>query len=294
MDLQLYLDRIGVSGPVAPDLDTFRRVHRAHALTLTYENLDVQLRRPVTRNPEDAFDKIVARRRGGWCYEMNGLLAAALEAIGFDVTRLAGAVMRDALGDGMTGNHLVLLLRIDGEAWIGDVGFGDGLVDPAPLREGALTANPFQCRLERIDGGWWRYHNDPRTGGPSFDFHPGVSDETLLEGLCQFLQTDANSPFVQNAVVQRWKGDAHLSLRGRVLRRLTARDEEKSLILSAGDYVRTLKETFDLDVPEASRLWPAICARHDMVFAGKDPLAGGDVFSVDEIRAAISAAPARA
>jgi N-hydroxyarylamine O-acetyltransferase len=286
MNLQLYLDRVGVRGAVKPDLDTLRRVHRAHAEALTYENLDVQLGVPVTRDSEASFDKIVRRRRGGWCYEMNGLLGWALEEIGFDVTRLAGAVMRDAFGDGMTGNHLVLLVRLEGRNWIGDVGFGDGLIDPAPLKEGATRGNPFECRLQCLEDGWWRYHNDPRTGGPNFDFNSEIADEGLLESRCQFLQRDPASPFVQNAVVQRWKGAAHWSMRGRVLRVLTPEREEKSLIASADDYVGTLRTAFDLDLPQAASLWPKICARHDEIFADRNPLDEAPAMSIDDVRAA--------
>lgn len=291
MNLKAYLERIGLHGPVKPDLATFRAVHRAHALALTYENLDVQFGVPVTRAAAAIFDKIVTRRRGGWCYEMNGLLAAALEEIGFEVTRLAGSVMRAELGEAMDGNHLVLLVKIAGDDFIGDVGFGDGLINPVPLKEGPLDGNPFECRLENVGGGWWRYRNDPRTGGPSFDFNPGVSDESLLERMCQFLQRDPASPFVQNAVVQRWRGEEHWSLRGRVLRVLSARDERKSLVGSPDDYVRTLKRDFGIDLPEAARLWPAICERHEAVFAGKDPLAPTPVFSA-EIAQAVMAASA--
>lgn len=273
MTLKAYLDRIGFDGPIRADLATFRAVHRAHALAIAYENLDVQFGVPLTRAPAAAFDKIVTRRRGGWCYEMNGLLGWALEEIGFEVTRLAGGVMRDLAGDGVIGTHLVLLLTIDGGAWIGDVGFGDGLIDPIRLREGPHDGNLFACRLESLGGGWWRYHNDPRAGGPSFDFSPAMTDEGRLEDRCRFLQGDPLSPFVQNAVAQRWTADAHFSLRGRVFRRLSADDEQKSLIASAGDYVDALFEIFGLDAPDAARLWPAILRRHDEVFDGRDPLA---------------------
>ena len=70
--------RIGFSGVARPDLATLRAIHRGHALGISYENLDVQLGRPLSTSPAEAFDKIVRRRRGGWCYEMNGLMGAAL------------------------------------------------------------------------------------------------------------------------------------------------------------------------------------------------------------------------
>jgi len=266
MRLDAYLDRIGFDGAAAANLETFRALHRAHALTLSYENLDVQMKTPVTRDPEAAFEKIVRRGRGGWCYEMNGLLGAALKEIGFDVAFLAGGVMRDQMGDQVVGNHLVLLLRLDGEDWIGDVGFGDGLIEPARLREGPTNGNPLHCTLHPVGGGWWRYVNDPRSGGPTFDFNPAISDEALLEKNCRFLQTDPASPFVQNAVVQRWKDDTHLSMRGRAFRALSPGTEEKRLIASANDYVDVLKTSFGIDYPEAARLWPQICARHEELF----------------------------
>ena len=271
MPIDEYFRRIGFVGAAAADLATFRAVHRAHALSLVYENLDVQLGVPVTRDAAAAFDKIVRRGRGGWCYEMNGLLGSALQEIGFNVTFLAGGVMRDQMGDGVVGNHLVLLVRIGGDDWIGDVGFGDGLIDPAPLREGPTDGNPLDSHFRSIGGGWWRFANDPKTGGPTFDFNPAVADEALLEKNCRFLRSDPASPFVQNAVVQRWTDGAHLSLRGRVLRRLTASVDRKTMIASAGEYVGALKDLFEIDVPQAARLWPRICARHDDLFGDEDP-----------------------
>lgn len=273
MDLQAYLDRIGFSRSPRPDLETLIGVHRAHATSISYENLDVQLRRPLTRSSEDAFDKIVRRRRGGWCYEMNGLLADALEAIGFTIGRLSGAVMRDGRGDDAIGNHLVIMVSLEGVHYMADVGFGDGPLEPRLLAEGAFLNGPLHCSLARAGDGWWRYTNDPRSGGPTFDFNLDVRREEALDRMCAALQVHPDSPFVQNVVVQRWRDDVHYSLCGRVLRRFSDGPEERSLIGGARALIETLKDVFDLDVPDAASLWPAILDRHEAVFAGRDPLA---------------------
>ena len=89
MKVEDYLERIGYHGPVAPNLECLQAVHRRHVLAISYENLDVQLQRPVDFDEERIFEKMVVRRRGGWCYEMNG----------FDVMRMSGAVMRSIHGD---------------------------------------------------------------------------------------------------------------------------------------------------------------------------------------------------
>lgn len=266
MKLQNYFERIGYDGPTRADAATLKAVHRAHVQNIPYENLDVQFGTPVTRSAADAFDKIVTRRRGGWCYEMNGLLGWALEQIGFKVERLAGGVGRDERGDVMVGNHLVLLVQLE-ELWLADAGFGDGLIEAIPLRTGAFQNGPYQCRIDDIGGGWMRYFSDPRTGGPTFDFNRAVTDEALLESRCRFLQTNVESPFVLNAVVQRWLPDRHISIRGRVLTEFGAGEKSTATIATAEDYVSLLNSRFNLDCPRAAALWPRICARHEEVFA---------------------------
>ncbi|HSY96272.1 MAG TPA: arylamine N-acetyltransferase, partial [Steroidobacteraceae bacterium] len=123
--------------------------------------------------------------------------------------------------------------------------------------------------------GYWRFaeiaHGD---GDPfSFDFRAAPADEGLLARKCQFLQTDPASPFTQNLVVQRRTADTHLSLRGRVLTVIHATRVDKKLLNSADELVATLRDSFDLDIPEAATLWPSICARHEALFAGTSSVA---------------------
>ncbi len=267
MQLQAYLDRIGFKGVPRPDQATLRALHRGHSLAISYENLDVQLGRPVTTDPAAAFDKIVHGRRGGWCYEMNGLLGAVLEEVGFKVTRLAGGVHRAVRGDEMVGNHLVLLVDVAGEPWIADVGFGDGPRDPYPLREGEIACDGYVYRLERLDADWWRFHNHPAGGAPSFDFTREPADPVRLAQMCQVLQTSPTSVFVMTAIAQRHLGDEIRLLRGRAFRRLTPGSQADSLIDNAQDFVALLKREFELDLPEAASIWDRVCARHDELFA---------------------------
>lgn len=268
MKLSAYLDRVGFEGTPRPDRDTLRRLHRAHVERIPYENLDVQLGRPVSLEPREIFAKLVLRRRGGWCFEMCGLFAWALEEIGFRVTRMAGAVRRAQVGDASVGGHLVL--RVDLERpYLADVGFGDGLVEPVPLEAGPIRQGFLEFRLEPIADGWWRFHNHPRGGAPSFDFRPEPGPSELFAAKCRQLQTDPNSTFVLNAICQRHFPDRIEQLFGRTRRTVRADGVEVSLLDSADAYVDALARVFELELPEATSLWPKILARHEALFGAR-------------------------
>ena len=274
MNVEAYLQRIGLSRRPAADLVGLTALHRAHLLAIPYENLDVQLGKPVTIERPQIYDKIVNRRRGGWCYEMNGILGWALAELGFKVTRATGSVMREAMGDASNGNHLVLRVELPEGLYLADVGFGDGPRDPIPVATGAFHSHGFDFGLSRLDQQWWRFRNDPRGGAPSFDFNLDAADESLLAAKCDFLQSAPASVFVQNLVVQRHKPYGLEILRGKVLRTLRPDAQSEREIGSADELVATLRNVFDLDVPEAAALWPRIEARHAEVLAQKSPVAG--------------------
>jgi N-hydroxyarylamine O-acetyltransferase len=271
MELADYLERIGYAGPVVPDQACLDAIHRHHLLSISYENLDVQLGRPVDLDIERIFDKIVRRRRGGWCYEMNGLLGWALAEIGFDVMRMTGGVARKARGDEMLGNHLVLGVALDGPQ-IADVGLGNGLLEPTRLREGIVRQGARTFRLESLGGGLWRFHNSEGVMPPDFDFAYAPADETRLASMCERLQTDPESKFLQNLICMRRRADGTDFMLGRVLIEY-APDGSKArrLVESAEAFEKILCERFELEDPELPALWPAVVERHRALF-GEAPV----------------------
>lgn len=264
MDLKAYFDRIGYSGTPRADLATLTELHRLHLYAIPYENLDVQLRRPTSIDTAAAFEKIVRRERGGWCYEMNGLLGTALTEIGFKVTRMAGSVARGER-DRPLGNHLILRVDLD-RPYLADVGFGDGLREPVPLQTGPIHCAGYDFRMEALEDGWLRFVNHATGGAPFFDFEDKPADPEQLAGTCQWLSTSPESIFVQTAICQRHRPDGIDVLLGRVLRDVTPDGKTDRLLGSAVEFVRVLQNVFGLDVPEAADLWPAICAKHEELF----------------------------
>ncbi len=265
MHLSTYLKRINYDGPLNVDLETLNNIHRHHLLTIPYEALDVQLGIPLTTSVDAAYEKIVKNGRGGWCYEMNGLLGWALGEIGFDIQRICAGVNRNERGDEVVGSHLVLLTELD-QPYIVDVGFGDGFLYPAPLQEGEFSERGFNFKLERLTDGYWRLHNHQFGGAPNFDFKTNTADEVQLEHVCQSLQTKASSPFVMTLIAQRFINDGYEVQAGLVAKKITSQGVESRLLDSAEALQARLKNAFKLDVPQVNQLWPKIIKRHQSFF----------------------------
>jgi N-hydroxyarylamine O-acetyltransferase len=259
-DLDAYMRRIDYAGPLRADLATLTALHRAHLMAVPYENLDVQLGRPLNTDPNAAFEKIVGRGRGGWCYEMNGAFGLVLEAIGFAVTRIAGEASRP-------GSHLALTVDLGGMTYVCDVGFSDGPLEPYPLIEGPFSRGGFEFRLERLEGRRWRFHN--HRYGAAGSFEAEGPDEALMAETCAWLQASPESVFVQHAVLVRRHAGGFVKLIDRSLIEVTpeAGIVGTTVIASADELVATLKSRFGLDLPEAAALWPALCAQHETYLA---------------------------
>ncbi|MCB9451155.1 MAG: arylamine N-acetyltransferase [Anaerolineaceae bacterium] len=153
MDVQAYLNRVDYTGSLDVSAETLRGLHIAHTMHVPFENLDIHLGRPISLKPDALFDKLVRARRGGYCFEMNGLFALVLGALGFDVTLLLARMIAGST-EVRPLTHQVLLVTIGDERWIADVGGGrNGPIAPLPLVHHAPERQFHEhFRLEGTDG----------------------------------------------------------------------------------------------------------------------------------------------
>jgi N-hydroxyarylamine O-acetyltransferase len=129
-----YLARIGFVGEANADLVTLKAMMRAQLFSVPFENLDVQAGKIISLVPEDIVEKIVYQRRGGYCYEVNGLFAMALTALGIEYELIGARPMFYPTRRPKT--HMVLLVKLDGKQWICDLGFGSyGIRAPIGLHQ---------------------------------------------------------------------------------------------------------------------------------------------------------------
>jgi N-hydroxyarylamine O-acetyltransferase len=197
-DLDAYLERIGLEG--RPGI---AEVHRAHASTIPFENLDPHRGAGVSLNGEDIERKLVAQRRGGYCFEQNLLLKAALEELGAEVETFLARVRWRANGAVRARGHLVLRATLDGEQWHCDVGFGLGTpLEPLPWGPGGeheqsgwrfrIVAQEHELVLQTPDGGQW---------ADVYGFQPLPSPEVDLMTSNWFVSTHPGSPFVSGLFI---------------------------------------------------------------------------------------------
>ncbi|WLQ35949.1 arylamine N-acetyltransferase [Streptomyces castrisilvae] len=268
LDLDAYLARIGWNGERRPTAAVLRGVHRAHALGIPFENLDPVLGVVPSLALPDLEAKIVRGGRGGYCYEQNTLLAAALRALGFEVTLLAARVVLGAApGDIRPRTHMLMEVRVPGEPtpYLADVGFGSAgsLLEPIALAPGAeLHDAPRHHRLVRPehdgplelwelvartrDGGWERQYAFTREPFEAPDF----------EVVNWHIATNPRSPFEHLLYVRRTTEDAHLALSGRTLLVTPhggGAPEERELA-DPDEVARVLAELFTIRLPQGARL----------------------------------------
>ncbi|GID91230.1 arylamine N-acetyltransferase [Amorphoplanes digitatis] len=268
-DLDGYLRRIGWRGAYAADSATLRAVHRAHALSIPFENMDVFLFHSVPPLALSALEEKVLRgRRGGSCYEHNTLLAAALRSIGFRVTYLTGRVLALALGQSrLPRTHMLLLVHVPGEQvpYLADVGFGlpTALLQAVPLLDGVESVQ---------DGRRFRLYRTPRTGladawvlqtlRPSawveqYEFTLEPFEEIDISVINWHVATNPVSPARQDLYVGIARPDGHLGLAGRKLFKFNADGTREQRVLgSQEELARVLADEFAIDVPDGAR-WPA-------------------------------------
>jgi N-hydroxyarylamine O-acetyltransferase len=266
--LQNYLDRINYDGSLEPNFAALAALQQAHVCSVPFENLDVQLGRPLSTRVDEAYEKIVMNLRGGWCYEQNGLFGWALSEIGFDVRRIAASVMREQKGVGSEASHLCLLVRPPGSStqYLADVGFGGSMITPIALEVAQYDQPPFKLGLDKLNDGYWRFWESLGDGQFTFDFRDAPARESSLTRKCENLQNDPSSSFVLNLTAQRRTRDQHFVLRGRVFTVARLGTTNSKTLDSPEELVSVLTNEFHLAVDGVADLWPRIAARHDELF----------------------------
>jgi N-hydroxyarylamine O-acetyltransferase len=196
-----YLDRISYSGSTAPNLEVLKALHMAHLLRVPFENLDIALGTKISLNAEHVLDKIINAARGGFCYELNYAFSQLLSALGFDLSLLAARVF-NGKNFGPAFDHLLLLVRVDGQDWIADVGFGDCF--RTPLLLGAVGEPELGVAYKTVVGEYQTYLLMQKKGNQEwqaqYQFSLQAYEIVDFETMCEYQQSSPDSHFTQKSV----------------------------------------------------------------------------------------------
>jgi N-hydroxyarylamine O-acetyltransferase len=253
MDIQTYLGRLQYFKPVKPDVQTLQGLHPAHMQYVPFENLDIALKRPILLTEEALWNKIVLQKRGGFCYELNGLFAWLLKQIGFDVTYLNARVYNREGKLGIDFDHLALLVNIPNQSirWLADVGFGDSFNEPLNFEERDEQAQGLRAyRLEQTAEGyvtWQKNYDGSWERQYFFDLQPRTFPVDY-EQACSYHQTSPESSFTRGSIISRATPDGRISLEGERL--ILTKNGQRSArhLINEKEYQALLKEYFGFEL----------------------------------------------
>ena len=250
MNVDAYLDRINYQGSREVNPETLRALQVAHLMCVPFENLSIHAGESIVLDEDALFTKIVEDRRGGFCYECNGLFAGLLRALGFDVAMLAAGVATRDGGFGPLFDHMTLMVTLE-ERWLVDVGFGESFVEPLLLDTRAeqvqgtrsfrlVEAGDYLVLMRRndIEGGEdWQ---------PQYRFTLQPYTFPDYEEMCRFHQTSPDSHFTKGIICSRVTEEGRITLSD--MRLITTagpqRLRDEQTLSSREEYDRILRDRF--------------------------------------------------
>jgi len=241
--VEAYLERIGVARPAELDAAALAVLHRAHLTTVPFENLSLHLSESISLETDDLVDKIVTRRRGGFCYELNGTFALLLCALGADVS-LAGAAVFGGDRLGPPFDHMALIVQLAGGRWLVDVGFGDHSVYPLALAGRQEQADPggrFQL-IETVDGDL----DVLRDAKPQYRLELRERSLSDFGPTCWYQQTSPASHFTRSTICSRLTDDGRISLSGRTLIRTIDGSRTEEQLMTDDDVLAAYRDHFSV------------------------------------------------
>lgn len=245
---ELYLKRIGLH--CAPDVNSrgLQELHRAQYFSIPFENFDIRLGLGINLDKDHVFEKLVVRRRGGYCFELNGMLLRALRTLGFQARPLLARVHLSAEPSGKT--HQLNLVEIGAERWLVDAGFGAGGPRiPFPLRVGEHSGGGGQYYLSQVEPwGWLLQTLENGQWKDSYSFTLGHVTDADIELGNHYTATSPRTHFTQVCVAGLPTPSGRVSVRDAELTEIVD-DDKSTRTLTREEYLDTLDRLFGIQLP---------------------------------------------
>lgn len=250
IDVEAYLRRINYNRSPSLTSETLAELQIAHLLSVPFENLSIHSKQPIILNDDSLFNKIVRQRRGGFCYELNGLFTALLRGLGFNVAMLSAQVAKEKGGFGSDFDHMTLMVKME-QRWLADVGFGDSFREPLLLDSREVQIQGKRAyRIVEDDTHLLLMERKYRKGWhPQYRFLLEPYNYADFVEMCDYHQTSSLSHFTQKRICSRATPDGRVTLEDNCLI-ITANDHkrEEQAVTSREEYMSLLYEYFGIDL----------------------------------------------
>lgn len=256
IDVDLYLKRLKLN-PEEPNLKFLKKLHSAHIHQVPFENLDIHYNKKIQLDYSKIFKKLIENRRGGFCYELNGLFYHLLAHLGFDCFLASGSMKKKSGEFDPEYGHMVIILNLDEKVFLVDVGFGNSFSYPKEIAVG-----PVQMDYTT----YWRFQKDPDENfllqysldASSFTtkYRFNLEEKQMIQfmEMCDFHQTSPKSHFTQGKLISIKTPDGRVTLTNKKLKILKLSEVQESAILNEDEFLSKLEQYFAISYKQLSAL----------------------------------------
>jgi N-hydroxyarylamine O-acetyltransferase len=265
MEPRTYLHRLSLSLGGEPSLEQLRWLHERHLLEVPFENLDIHRGVEIVLDEEWILTKIVKRKRGGFCYELNFAFGWLLRKLGYRVRFFSAEVARKEGGFGIPFDHMTLGVDLDGPGragalsqpdllvesgpWLADVGFGESFRYPLPLAAGGSVEQLGEWYRLWRDGPWWILERRSAREGdflPQYRFTLEPRELSDFASGCRYHQTSPRSTFTKGAICSKALPNGRVTLHPHKLVTTCGGVRTEETIRDQGEWFRALEKQFGI------------------------------------------------
>ena len=251
MNWKNHLQRIQIADRPTPSIQTLQLLQKQHLLNIPFENLDIHFGKKIILDLPKIYDKIIKNGRGGFCYELNSLFHALLSELGFEVKMIAANVYNaEKKKYGIEFDHMTLIVRLEGEEYLTDVGFGEFTFFPLKLELGNIQKDPRgEFFLDKISDQVFRINKiENEITTPQYIFKTDAWELKDYEYACHYHQTSPDSHFTHKKVISRPTENGRITLAENLLKIKSHNETQEIHLKNENDFIENLMKYFNIKI----------------------------------------------
>ena len=250
MNIQDYINRIKYSGDLTPSFDVLKELQRAHLLRIPFENLDIHYNNPIDLDLDKIYRKVIGNKRGGFCYELNGMFHSLLKAIGFDSKIISARVYNSKKESfGKEYDHMAIIVNLNQIEYLVDVGFGEFTFHPLKLEIDRVQSDPRgNFIIEEYQYGYYKVSKiERKTKYTEYIFSKKNRELNEFAEMCNYHQTNPNSHFTHKKLISRPTELGRITIAGNTLKVTENKETKKEHQFAKEEFRTYLFDWFNIE-----------------------------------------------